>query len=451
MTDSWSTDPALGGSGLPLTRYDFPEDPRQLGGAFTVDENADRLLRFFCFERLASRAHAGWLMGTPEFEVKVEYGRHIFYHAEAAKRMRDRLTELRTSPDTTDSYRNDEIELFFDELMTSESPAHFVCGIYGVLLPYMEHAYRRHLDLTDQVADAPTIRAIGLILFDYNEMRRWGIAAMNAYIKGGYDAADITEWQLHLEQLLRSIGGITGTSEREPTPAELRSKSSGEFKRSFIATRDPRFKTFDQTYEYKVADEGKVTYETEFDETKLNLIRTQRDELDAIETFSNVLYEIRDVPFEFDYDMARIIWDECRHTEMGHKAIAGLGHYPFDLANRLLGIKVRTPMPPEYSLAEINLFGEANIVQECLRFSRDAYARGDRIPGMVFDYVHADERTHLAKGAKWLRYIFKTDSLQDIVARTREIAVKRLLELGIIDHEVALTISHKELSRIIGE
>lgn len=431
--------------------YNFPEDPRQLGGAFTVDENADRLLRFFYCERLAARAHAGWSMGTPEFEVKVEYGRHIFYHAEAAKRIRERLTELRTSTDTTDSFRDDEIDLFFAELIASESPAHFLCGMYGVLLPYMEHAYRRHLDLTDQIADAPTVRMTGLILFDYDEMRRWGIAAMNAYIKGGYDAQDITSWQLHLEKLLRSIGGITGTSEREPSPEELRSKLAPEFKRSFIATRDPRFATFDHTYEYKIADEGKLAYETEFDETKLNLIRTQRDELDAIETFSNVLYEIRDVPFDFDYDMSRIIWDECRHTEMGHKAIAGLGHNPFDLANRLLGIKVRTPMPPEYSLAEINLFGEANIVQECLRFSRDAYSRGDRISGMVFDYVHADERTHLQKGAHWLRHIFQTDSMQEIVARTREIAVKRLLDLGIIDHEVALTISHKELAKIIGE
>lgn len=451
MTDSWSQDPALGGSGLPLQSYNFPEDPRQLGGAFTVEENADRLLRFFYYERLAARAHAGWSMGTPEFEVKVEYGRHIFYHAESANRIRERLTELRTSTESTDNFRNDEIELFIDELMASESPAHFLCGMYGVLLPYMEHAYRRHLELTDQVADAPTVRAIKLILFDYDEMRRWGIAAMNAYIKGGYDPAEVTMWQLHLEKLLRSIGGITGTSEREPTPADLRSKQTGEFKRSFIATRDPRFTTFDKTYEYKIADEGKLQYETEFDETKLNLIRTQRDELDAIETFSNVLYEIRDVPFEFDYDMARIIWDETRHTEMGHKAIAGLGHNPFDLANRLLGIKVRTPMPPEYSLAEINLFGEANIVQECLRFSRDAYSRGDRIPGMVFDYVHADERTHLTKGAKWLRHIFNTESLQEIEQRTKEIAIKRLLELGIIDHEVALTISHKELAKIIGE
>jgi hypothetical protein len=108
-------------------------------------------------------------------------------------------------------------------------------------------------------------------------------------------------------------------------------------------------------------------------------------------------------------------------------------------------------MPPEYSLAEINLFGEANIVQEVMRHSREAYSKGDELNGKLFDYVNADERTHLAKGIKWLKYIFKTDSVQEITQKTKEIAVKRLLELGIIDHEVALTISHKELAKIIGE
>src|SRR5205823_6745147 len=67
--------------------------------------------------------------------------------------------------------------------------------------------------------------------------------------------------------------------------------------------------------------------------------------LDAIETFGNVLYEIRDVPFGFDYDLSRIIWDEVRHTELGHKAMEALGYDPYDLLNRLLGIKVRTKMP----------------------------------------------------------------------------------------------------------
>jgi len=456
MTDemtngNWTGSRELHGSGEILSKFDFPKDTRKLGGAYRVDENAELLLRYFLFERLLLRAQAGWLMGTPEFEVKVEYGRHINYHAEAAMAIRTRLTELRTSEETIDAFTDPSVEEFFAELIYAESPAHFLAGVYGVLLPHLINAYQVHIQSTDQVADAPTIRILKRILADYSEMYLWGKDAVEAYVKGGYDGANIVFSEMHLEQLLNSFGGITGKSERSDRPPQLRSQGNDKFKRSFIATRDPRFNTFEHTYEYKVADEGKIEYKSEFDETALNLIRSQRDELDAIETFANVLYEIRDVPFGFDYDIARIIYDETRHTELGHKAMIELGYDPFDLANRLLGIKVRTKMPPEYSLAEINLFGEANIVQEVLRHSREAYSKGDELNGKLFDYVNADERTHLAKGIKWLKYIFKTDSVQEITQKTKEIAVKRLLELSIIDHEVALTISHKELAKIIGE
>lgn len=446
----WTGSKDLLGSGMPLERYRFPNDPRQIGGAYTVEENARLLQRYFYFERLLTRALAGWSMGTPEFEVKIEYGRHMYYHVEAADAIRTRVTELRISREALDEYRDDEIESFFTELLYAESPAHFLAGTYGVLLPQLMTAYQTHLVSTDQVADAPTVRILKRILGDYTEMYLWGQAALQAYIDGGYDGANIVFSQLHVEQMLSSIGGITGVADRGDRPSTLRSEGKDLFERSFVATRDPRFTTFEHTYEYRKADEGKLEYESEYDETQLDLIRSQRDELDAIETFCNVLYEIHNVPFDFDYDIARIVYDEVRHTELGHKALEKLGHDPYDLANRLLGIKVRTKLPPEYSLAEINLFGEANIVQEVARQSKAGYKRGD-ISGMLFDYVNADERTHIQKGTRWLKHLFNTDSITEIEAKTKEVAVNRLLELGIIDHEVALTITHKELAKIIGE
>ncbi len=446
----WSGSKDLLGSGMGLDQYRFPQDPRVLGGAYSVELNAKLLQRYFYFERLLLRAHAGWSMGTPEFEVKVEYGRHIYYHSEAAMAFQKRLGELRISPEIVDQYRNEEIEQFFSELIYAESPAHFLAGVYGVLVPQLINAYHEHLMSTDQVADAPTVRLLKYIIADYTEMYLWGKEALQAYIDGGYDGSNIVFSQLHIEQVLSSIGGITGAQEKTVTPNELRSGGKGVFKRSFVATRDPRFKTFEHTYDYKKADEGSIEYETDYEETQLDLIRSQRDELDAIETFCNILYEIRDVPFEFDYDLARIIYDETRHTELGFKALEMKGFDPYDLANRLMGIKVRTKMPPEFSFAEICLFGEANIVQEVAKQSREGYKKKD-ITGLLFDYVNADERTHIQKGTRWIKHLFKTDSITEIELQTKQIAINRLLELGVIDHEVAMTISHKELAKIIGE
>ena len=58
--------------------FKFPRDPRPLGGKFTVKENARRLLRFFYFERRLMQALGAWTLTIPEFEVKLETGRHIF-------------------------------------------------------------------------------------------------------------------------------------------------------------------------------------------------------------------------------------------------------------------------------------------------------------------------------------------------------------------------------------
>ena len=64
--------------------FRFPRDPRHLGGKFSVEENARRLTRFFYFERRLMQALGAWTLSIPEFEVKLETGRHIFYHADAA-------------------------------------------------------------------------------------------------------------------------------------------------------------------------------------------------------------------------------------------------------------------------------------------------------------------------------------------------------------------------------
>src|SRR5213593_2486732 len=65
-------------------RYRFPRDRRQLGGRFSVEENGRRLLRFFYWERRLMQALGAWTLSIPEFEAKLETGRHIFYHADVA-------------------------------------------------------------------------------------------------------------------------------------------------------------------------------------------------------------------------------------------------------------------------------------------------------------------------------------------------------------------------------
>src|SRR5215216_201406 len=99
--------------------YRFPRDERPLGGKFSVAENARRLRRFFYFERRLMQALGAWTLSIPEFEVKLETGRHIFYHADAARLLRERLSEQELRLKDIDAFRDAEIDRLIEEMLSA--------------------------------------------------------------------------------------------------------------------------------------------------------------------------------------------------------------------------------------------------------------------------------------------------------------------------------------------
>src|SRR6266536_5442763 len=202
--------------------YRFPRDFRRLGGKFSVEENGRRLLRFFYWERRLMQALGAWTLSIPEFEVKLETGRHIFYHGDAARLLRERLGEQETRPKEVDAFRDADIDRFIEEMLSAQSAAELLVGVHQVLGRALATAYRHHCDDTDPVTDAPTIRCLKRILSDYEPMLDWADAALAAYIEGGVEESALAAWRWHLQRLLASIGGVTGSDPRGEAPAPLR-------------------------------------------------------------------------------------------------------------------------------------------------------------------------------------------------------------------------------------
>src|SRR5713101_4023521 len=153
--------------------YRFPRDRRQLGGKFAVEENARRLRRWFYFERRLMQALGAWTLSIPEFEVKLETGRHIFYHADAARLLRERLREQEQRFPEIDQYRDGPIDRFIEEMLSASDPAELLVGVHQIAGRALETAYRHHIDDTDAITDAPSIRALRRILSDYEPMLEW--------------------------------------------------------------------------------------------------------------------------------------------------------------------------------------------------------------------------------------------------------------------------------------
>src|SRR6266571_569255 len=179
--------------------YRFPRDTRQLGGKYSVTENARRLLRFFYFERRLMQALGAWTLSIPEFEVKLETGRHIFYHADAARLLRERLNEQETRLRDIDGFRDPEIDRFIEELLSAESACEQLVGMHQVVGRALATAYRHHIDDTDPLTDAPTIRCLRRILTDYEPMLEWAEGAIGAYIEGGVPEPGLAVWRWHVQ------------------------------------------------------------------------------------------------------------------------------------------------------------------------------------------------------------------------------------------------------------
>jgi hypothetical protein len=430
--------------------YRFPRDGRPLGGRFTVAENARRLLRFFYFERRLMQALGAWTLAVPEFEVKLELGRHIFYHADAARLLRERLTEQEMRPKDIDGFRDPIIDQFIEELLCARSAPEFLAGLHQVCGRALATAYRHHIDLTCPVADVPTIRCLRRILVDAEPMLEWADAAIAAYLEGGVEESPLAVWRWHLQRLLASFGGVTGADPRAEAPSPLRSATQ-PFQRDTVPRRDPRFDTFKNTGDYDIADGGERFPKDSYEALRLRFLRTQRDEIDAIEAFGTFIWDIRFRDFEAEYDLARITWDEARHTEIGHRALLAAGYDPFELRNRLTGSTCRGPMEPAFAMAEINLFGEVGVLKTINQLIDTAADRQDELLRHVSDFIRSDERTHVRKGGRIIKVMTDLDA-KDLEQRTRELFTECLVSLGAVQKDMdVFTVSREDIEHLVGE
>jgi hypothetical protein len=431
--------------------YRFPRDHRVLGGKFSVEENRRRLLRYFYFERRLAQALGSWTLAIPEFEVSIETGRHIFFHADAARTLRERLTEQETRLADIDGFRDAEIDRFIEEICLCEDTPELLAGIHQVAGQALSTAYRHHIDDTDPVTDAPTVRALRRILVDYEPMLAWAEEAVAAYTEGGIDESRLARRRWHLQRVLGAIGGATGSDARNREPAGMRSDER-VYVRETIPARDTRMLTFDNTGDYAVADGSARFDPNSYENHRLNFLRTQRDEVDAIEAFGTLLWDIRFTNFDAEYALARITWDESRHTEIGHRALAIAGYNPWELANRLAPSLCRGDIEPEYAMAQINLFGEVGIMKTIGGLIDRARERDDSLLAHIADFIRSDERTHVRKGQTILK-VMTSMSMQDLELKTREMFTECLVNLGAVIPEggAVAVLTREEIERLVGE
>ena len=376
-------------------------DARKLGGYCGVDRNAAILTRFRDAEFHSMMGQMAWLARVPEWEIKKQVGRFLHDDAQHAHQLRARLRELRRPPrKQLRSAR--EFTSFLWLVEQAPDSVSFLAGVYRVLKPKLISAYHHHIQLTDPVADEPTVKLLERLIGDHEKHLRYMDGALQMVTADSAVAHRVSEWVGVLEEAFTNSGGLILNPEVEVLESDDEtaplSAEAPYWTPPTVAARDPRrFRRCSHA-------EG-LTYVTGLTakEKMMWQWHGQSDnEMHAAELGSSSARENLDMPWEYFMDMARLTWDEVRHTEIFEKRLeaAGgyLGMYPVVPGNYAYRMSLDYPMRG----TDLHLMGEARGQLALLARRQTHGVFGDELSSQMFDYVHADEDRHVQYGKTWV-------------------------------------------------
>jgi len=197
-------------------------DPRKVGGAFGVDESARRIIHYRFAENVCMTTASGWTSSTPAIKAKFALGEHCYHDSVHAYWLGQRLPELRVTdqmdqeapPTLRSSYKaeppNEAFLKFCETMQLQTDQLLRLTGLYRVMKTHLAVYYRHHVQVTDQVCDAPTVRILNHILLEEEAHLRWGQAIHEELADSPERRRAALEWQMELEDLLVKSGGVTG-------------------------------------------------------------------------------------------------------------------------------------------------------------------------------------------------------------------------------------------------
>jgi hypothetical protein len=162
------------------------------------------------------RLLGGWIALTPELDVKLLFGRHVWDCAQHADLWGRRLPELR-APAQQSEPASDAVVEFLQLVATAEGPAQTVervTAIYRVLKPHLATVYGRHLAVANPVYEPPTRRILARCIEEERRHAAAGARVLERLVAADPSlAAGAQAWERCLLDTLARARGITGDVE----------------------------------------------------------------------------------------------------------------------------------------------------------------------------------------------------------------------------------------------
>jgi hypothetical protein len=137
----------------------------------TVAERAQTIATFRFIEVRLMEIAAAWIPTTPEMEVKVLLGKHVWDFAQHADALGRRTFELRL-PEQFSQKPSDGYVRILEEIAAMEETPRRLATLYDVILSGAERRYAHYIEQTDTLLDAPSVVVVERILQDLARQRR---------------------------------------------------------------------------------------------------------------------------------------------------------------------------------------------------------------------------------------------------------------------------------------
>jgi len=137
----------------------------------SVPERAASIATFRFIEVKLMELVAAWTPSTPEMEVKVMFGRHIWDFAQHADILGKRTFELRL-PEQHSKRAAEPYVALLQSAAELKGTSERLAALYDAILPGLERRYRAYIAATDPILDEPSIVVLERILRDSDKQRR---------------------------------------------------------------------------------------------------------------------------------------------------------------------------------------------------------------------------------------------------------------------------------------
>jgi hypothetical protein len=300
------------------------------------------------------------------------------------------------------------------ELDHAQNTAEVIATVYLVVKKALLEAYRTHPDTTWNAFDNPTVKLMEAAIAPAARQVEWAekffetITTNSAANYEGWQA-----WRDYIAGLLESDGGVTGTGTKGEAPA--RPEPHTLLLPWMECQRMPTWQIFDPSVDIE------PNRKAEPEAHRLWRFKHYLNEMTAAETLGSILWMTPEMPWEYQHNVSRHLWDELRHSQLGQIRVQQLGLKIEDVPQvvQIYNVMMTLPAVEQYALLTTVL--EPNGMSEKVANREHWEEIQDEISAAAVSYDWSDENFHVRWGKKWTPVLLETykynETAEQIAAR----------------------------------